>query len=77
MLGLSTACQTAPKPKPLSQLSEAEQIEIFKYAPPAKAGKKGYDWDNIYKDTAIVVLCIPLVVFYALANSGTQISTGK
>ena len=74
---LNTACQTAPKPKPLSELSEAEQIEMFKYAPVDKPAEKGYDWDNIYRDTAMVLLAIPVVAVHCLAASGAHFSTGK
>lgn len=77
LLLLNTACQTAPKPKPLSELSEAEQIERFKYAPVNKPAEAGYNWDNIYRDTAMVLLAIPVIVVQGLAASGAHFSTGK
>jgi hypothetical protein len=75
LLLLNTACQTAPKP--LSELSEAEQIERFKYSPADKPAETGYDWDNIYRDTALVLLAIPVVVIQGLAASGAHFSIGK
>ncbi len=66
-----------PKSKPLTELTEAEQIELFKHAPADKPNEKGYDWDNVYKDTALVIVMIPVCLFYCLAQSGAHFSTGK
>ncbi len=72
-----SACQTAPRQKPLTELTEAEQIERYKYAPADKPTEKGYDWDNIYRDTALVLLAIPMVALYCAAQSGVHFSVKK
>ena len=74
---LGTACHTAPKAKPLTELTEEQQLQMYMYAPAALPEKKGYDWDNIYRDTTLVLLCIPLLVIEGLAQSGAHFSSGK
>jgi hypothetical protein len=77
MLSASTGCQTSTKSKPLTNLSKQQQLEMFKYTPITEPEKKGYDWDNIYRDTALVVVSIPVFVAYGLAQSGAHFSVGK
>jgi hypothetical protein len=72
-----SACQTAPRQKPLTELTEAEQIELYKYSPADKPAEPGYDWDNIYRDTALVILAIPLFVVYCAAQSNYHFSVKK
>ena len=72
-------CQTAPKGKPLTELTEAQQIEMYKYAPLAEAGKSPPDLGDILKTTGTIIICIPVALFYSMAQSGYtgQIHIGK
>ena len=58
----SSGCQTTPKPPPIDQLSEAQQLEMFKYGavnPPND--NTHFDWPQFWKGTAAVILFIPLI----------------
>jgi len=73
------ACQTAPKPKPLTELSDAERIEMYRYgALPIKNTKqKSEDRNSAAIATGEFFLYLPLLVWYCLAGGGGQISVGK
>ena len=77
MCALCTGCQTAPKARPLTELSDAELIEIAKYGPVEKPREKKYDWSNALKTVALVIIFLPVAAGYSLAESGSQISAGK
>lgn len=53
------ACQSKPKAKPLTEYTDEELVYYYKNAPVATAQKPGYDWSNIFYDTAQVIARIP------------------
>jgi len=61
----------------LTELSDAELIEIAKYGPVEKPKEKEYDWPHVLKTIGLVIVFLPVAVVESLAASGSQISVGK
>lgn len=78
-LGLlaGTACRTVPQSKPLSALSEAEQIAYNQTAPLEKPQEPGVELADVMRTVGAVVVFIPVFIWQSLAWGGAQISTGK
>ena len=74
---ICTGCQTAPKTKPLTELSDAELIEIAKYGPVEKPKEKEYNWTDVFKTIGLVIVFLPVMAVESLAAAGSQISVGK
>jgi len=53
------ACQSKPKQKPLTEYTDEELVYHYKNAPVEAAKDPGYDWSNIFYDTAQVIARIP------------------
>ncbi|HEY9248737.1 MAG TPA: hypothetical protein VIO38_06380 [Rariglobus sp.] len=74
---IGTGCQTAPKGKPLTELTEAEQVAYNQTAPMGKPGEPGVEFEDVLKTAGAVMVFLPILVWESLAWGGTQISTGK
>lgn len=74
-----TACQTAPQGKPLTELTEAEQIAYNQHAPLEKPPEPGnrIDAADVMKTVGAIIVFIPILVWESLAWNGPQFSTGK
>ena len=74
-----TACRTAPQGKPLTELTEAEQIAYNQNAPIEKSPEPGSHIEaaDVMKTVGAIIVFIPVLMWESLAWSGAQLSTGK
>lgn len=74
-----SACQTAPRGKPLTELTEAEQIAYNQHAPLEKPQAPGsrIEAADVMKTIGAIIVFIPVLMWESLAWSGAQFSTGK
>jgi hypothetical protein len=72
-----TACRTAPHGKPLTEMTEAEQIAYNQHAPMDEPREKGTDFVDVVAMVGAVVIIIPVFLWQSSAWGGAQISTGK
>jgi hypothetical protein len=72
-----TGCQTAPQGKPLTEMTEVEQIAYNQHAPMEEPREPGTDLGDVMKTVGTVIVFIPVLIWESLAWGGAQISTGK
>jgi len=74
-----TACRTVPQEKPLTELTEAEQIAYNQHAALEKPKAQGssIEFVDVVKTAGVIIVYIPILVWESLAWNGTQFSMGK
>lgn len=72
-----TACRTVPQGKPLTELTEAEQIAYNQHAALENPKEPGVEFSDVMKTVGVIIVFIPVLMWESLAWSGAQFSTGK
>jgi hypothetical protein len=66
------ACQTTPRSKPLTEMSDAEKKAVYMYGPVGTPKKEHSSTKKALAITAAVVVTIPLIIWAGLAASGSK-----
>jgi hypothetical protein len=71
------ACQTTPKTKPLTEMTDEEQRAVYMNGPIATPQKEHHALNTALGVVCAILIAIPIVYVTNLAASGKQVHVGK